>query len=291
MDSAFVIFKKRTPRFDYNLLFILYFYVEIVNKELCAGSAFTEACASVRLGAQWGKELLQVSETANKKNLRLLKRVPFFAQLEEEELQPILAHLQELQIGKNQTIFREGSPGEFLFMIRTGNVKIYKLSKEGKEQILGVFGPGDFFAELPLLDGGKYPASAEALTAGTLVRLSRENFLKILAAHPSVVTRILETVGARLRYFTNMVADLTLKDAARRLAGFLYEKAKRHTLPGQKVVGFPLELTHQEIASLIGTARETVSRTLQQFQREEIIRIRDRHVTVLDMARLAAAAR
>jgi CRP/FNR family transcriptional regulator len=233
----------------------------------------------------------QVSETSDKKNLRLLRKVPFFAQLEEEELGPILAHLQERQISKNETIFREGTPGEYLFMIRSGNVKIYKLSEEGKEQILAVFGPGDFFAELPLLDGGKYPASAEALTVATLVRLSRENFLNILSDHPSVVTKILETVGARLRHFTNMVADLTLKDASRRLAGFLYEKAKRQDLLLQKEVRFPMELTHQEIASLIGTARETVSRTLQQFQKEEIIEIKDRHVTVLDMNRLSTAAR
>ncbi len=230
-------------------------------------------------------------DRSDKKNLRLLKKVPFFAQLEEEELHPILGQLQERQIRKNETIFREGMPGEYLFMIRTGNVKIYKLSEEGREQILGVFGPGDFFAELPLLDGGKYPASAEALTAGTLVRLRRESFLEILNDHPGVVTKILETVGARLRYFTNMVADLTLKDASRRLAGFLYEKAKRHGLRGQREVRFPMELTHQEIASLIGTARETVSRTLQQFQKEEIIDIRDRHVTVLDMERLSTAAR
>ncbi len=230
-------------------------------------------------------------EKSDKKNLRLLKKVPFFSPLEEAELHPILTHLQVRQIGKNETIFREGTPGEYLFMIRTGNVKIYKLSEEGREQILGVFGPGDFFAELPLLDGGKYPASAEALTAGTLVQLSRDNFLEILNEHPGVVTKILETVGARLRYFTNMVADLTLKDASRRLAGFLYEKARRHALPGQKEVRFPMELTHQEIASLIGTARETVSRTLQQFQKEEMINIKERHVTVLDMERLSTAAR
>lgn len=225
------------------------------------------------------------------KNLRLLRKVPFFEPLKEEELRSLLPFIKEKKYKKNQTIFHEGEPGRYLFMIRSGNVKIYKLSEDGREKILRVFGADEFFAELPLLDGGKYPASAETLSAATLLCLSRENFLKILSDNPQIMSKIHEIVGNRLRHFTSMVTDLTLKDASRRLAGFLLEKAEEKDLFSSKEIRFPLELTHNEIASLIGTARETVSRTLRQLQKEGMIEIKDRYITVLDKERLARAAR
>lgn len=232
-----------------------------------------------------------MAETSAGKNLRLLRKIPFLNPLKEEELLTLLPFLKEKEYKKNQVIFHEGAPGNHLFLIRSGNVKVYKLSYDGKEKILRVFGPGDFFAELPLLDGGRYPASAETLSPATLVSLSRANFLKILAGNPEIMTKIYEIVGNRLRHFTGVVTDLTLKDASRRLAGFLLEKAEKKDLFTSKEVRFPMELTHQEIASLIGTARETVSRTLRQFQKDGLIEIKDRYITVLDKERLTGAAR
>lgn len=227
---------------------------------------------------------------SNDKNLRLLKRIPFFSPLAEEELNSLLPCLKEKNYKKNQVVFHEGAPGRQLFLIRSGNVKVFKLSEDGREKILRVFGPGDFFAELPLLDGGKYPASAETLSPATLVCLSREDFLKILSGNPQILQKIHEIVGNRLRHFTNAVTDLTLKDASRRLAGFLLEKTEEYQILTSKEIRFPMELTHQEIASLIGTARETVSRTLRQFQKEGVIEIKDRYITVLDKERLGTAA-
>ena len=232
-----------------------------------------------------------MTEMSNDKNHRLLKKVPFFSNLEDKEIDSILTIVIEKKYKKNQVIFHEGEPGEYLFMVRSGNVKVYKLSEDGKEKILGVFGPGDFFAELPLLDGGKYPASSETLSPTNLLCLSRENFLKILSKNPQITGKIHEIVGSRLRHFTSQITDLTLKDASCRLAGFLLEKAEEKNIFNAKEIRFPMELTHQEIASLIGTARETVSRTLRQFQKEGLIEIKDRYVTVLDKDLLKKAAR
>jgi CRP-like cAMP-binding protein len=236
-------------------------------------------------------EGLFMTEATDERHLKLLKKIPFFSPLQDEELHYILPHLREKKFKKNQVIFHEGEPGHHLYMIRSGQVKVYKLSEEGKEKILRVFGPGDFFAELPLLDGGKYPASAETLSPATLLLLSRENFLNVLSKYPQLTGKIYEIVGDRLRHFTTAVTDLTLKDASRRLAGFLLEKAREHDRHSLSKGRFPLELTHQEIASLIGTARETVSRSLKQLQTEGIIEIKDRYVTVLDQERLTEAAR
>jgi CRP/FNR family transcriptional regulator len=227
----------------------------------------------------------------DEKILRTLERIPFFADLSNDEIRSVLPLFKEKSVDKNQVIFHEGEPGRFLYIVRSGSVKVYKLSEDGKEKILRVFGPGQFFAELPVLDGRKYPASAEALTAGTLLCLSRENFLKILSTYPKITGKLYEIVGERLRHFATAVTDLTLKDASRRLAGFLQEKMDSSNRLAQNQVRFPLELTHQEIASLIGTARETVSRTLKQFEREGMIEIKDRYVTVLDEEGLAKAAR
>ncbi len=228
---------------------------------------------------------------SNEKNLKLLQRIPFFTSLKEEELRTLLPILEEKRTQKGEVLFHEGEPGRRLYMIRSGQVKVFKLSEAGKEKILRVFGPGDFFAELPLLDGGNYPASAEALSTATLLTLSRENFLNILVQYPAITNKIYEIVGSRLRQFTTMVTDLTLKDASRRLAGFLLEKAAEQVHFSEEQVRFPLELTHQEIASLIGTARETVSRSLKQLQSDGVIEIRERYVTVLDRNALGEAAR
>ncbi|NOY53428.1 MAG: Crp/Fnr family transcriptional regulator [Deltaproteobacteria bacterium] len=228
---------------------------------------------------------------SNEKNLRLLQKIPFFTSLKEEELRTILPFLEEKQTRKGEILFHEGEPGRRLYLIRMGQVKVFKLSEGGKEKILRVFGPGDFFAELPLLDGGNYPASAEALSAATLLSLSRKNFLDILKKYPVITGKIYEIVGNRLRHFTTVVTDLTLKDASRRLAGFLLEKAAQQVHLSQGQVRFPLGLTHQEIASLIGTARETVSRSLKQLQSDGIIEIKERYVTVLDRNALRQAAR
>jgi len=228
---------------------------------------------------------------SEEKALRILKKVSFFHNLEEEELRYILPFLQVQSFPKNQVIFHEEEPGRYLYMIRSGNVKVYKLSEDGKEKILRVFGPGDFFAELPLLDGGKYPATAETISPATLLKLSRENFLKVLSRYPEISGKIYEVVGKRLRHFTAEITDLTLKDASHRLAGFLLEKAREYEHLSSSQIRFPLELTHQEIASLIGTARETVSRTLKRFQKEGIIDLKERHVTILDRDRLIMAAR
>lgn len=228
---------------------------------------------------------------SEEKNLRLLKKVPFFAPLEEEELRLLLPFLKEKKYKKNQVIFHEGEPGHYLFLIRSGSVKVYKLSEDGKEKILRVFGPEDFFAELPLLDGGKYPASAETLSACTLLCLSREDFTKTCSGNPDIMKKIYEIVGDRLRHFTTMVTDLTLKDASCRLAGFLLEMAGQKDPFSLKEIRFPMELTHQDIASLIGTARETVSRALKQLEKQGIIEIKERYLTILDKERLVQAAR
>lgn len=232
-----------------------------------------------------------MTENSWEKNLRLLKKIPFLAPLEEEALQSLLPLLKEKKYKKNQVVFHEGEPGRYLFLIRSGNVKVYKLSEDGKEKILRVFGPDDFFAELPLLDGGKYPASAETLSDCTLLCLSREDFLRTLSWNPEIMKKIYEIVGGRLRHFTTMVTDLTLKDASCRLAGFLLDMAEQKDPFSSKVIRFPMELTHQDIASLIGTARETVSRTLRQFQKEGMIEIKERYITILDKERLAQTAR
>ena len=225
------------------------------------------------------------------RNLALLKKIPFLEPLDTEELHRLLPRLRERRCGRGEVLFHEGEPGHELYLVRSGQVKVYRLSEEGKEKILGVFGPGDFFAELPLLDGGRYPASAETLAQSILLCLRREDFLDVVGRRPEVLQKMHEIVGIRLRGFASMVTDLTLKDATRRLAGFLLDKAREYDLFAGDEVRFPLNLTHQEIASLIGTARETVSRTLGQFQQQGLIEIKDRFVTIRNRKALADRAR
>lgn len=231
-----------------------------------------------------------MTQDADKRNLSAVRRTAIFSTLTDDEIRAALPFFRERRIKKGEVIFHEGEPGRHFYIVRSGSVKVYKLSEDGKERILQVFGPGQFFAELPVLDGRNYPASAEALSQGTLLFVSRDDFFQILSRYPQMTATVYEIVGDRLRHFATAVTDLTLKDASRRLAGFLLAKMEAHDPLGQDQVRFPLELTHQEIASLIGTARETVSRTLRQFEKDGILEMKDRHITVLDKGLLEKAS-
>lgn len=231
-----------------------------------------------------------MKDEADKRKFNVVRKVAIFSPLTDDEVRSTLPFFREKKMRKSEVIFREGEPGRHFYLVRSGSVKVYKLSEDGRERILQVFGPGQFFAELPVLDGRNYPASAEALSPSTLLFVNRDDFLQILARYPQMTGKVYEIVGDRLRHFATAVTDLTLKDASRRLAGFLLAKMEAYDRLNQDEVRFPLELTHQEIASLIGTARETVSRTLRQFEKDGIIEMKDRHITVRDKSLLAQAA-
>jgi CRP/FNR family transcriptional regulator len=176
-----------------------------------------------------------------------------------------------------------------LYIIEAGRVRIYRTNPEGREQVLHIEGPGRAVAELPLFDGGSYPASAVTLEETRLVFLPRADFEYLYRTHPDIAHAIIRALGRRLRHLVHLTETLAFRDVAARLALLLVgyaERSGRHTPDG---IELTLNRTQEELALEIGAARESVSRAMKQLRRKGLIRPIDRdRLLVPDLSRLRA---
>ncbi|MCL5982564.1 MAG: Crp/Fnr family transcriptional regulator [Firmicutes bacterium] len=215
-----------------------------------------------------------------------LKKIPLFDGLADEELSMIAALTVEKVYRKNALIFLEDDPGEGLFIIQQGRVKISKNSADGREQILHILKDGDVFAEVVLFDQGVYPATAEAVEDTRVWLLRNEDMERLLQKQPKLAVKLLRLMSRRLRQSQLLIRDLALHDTCGRLAGLLLRLARRE---GEKAGGriiLDLDLTRQELASMIGTSRETVARILSRFQKEGVLVLEKQKIVILDEQKL-----
>lgn len=187
-----------------------------------------------------------------------------------------------------EAIFTEGDACQGLYVIESGRVKIFKISAGGREQVLAIDGPGASIAELPVFDNGNYPASATAMSEARLVFVSKQDFRALCLEHPQVALKVLRVVGARLRRLVGIIEELSFTTVRHRMAALLLNLAKRSGTKTARGVEFTLPATHQDVAGMIGTVRELVSRNLSRLQAEEIISVEGRVVVVPDLSRLEA---
>ena len=219
-----------------------------------------------------------------------LKKVPFFSDLQEEALQALADSALTLYFSKGELIFLEGGPCPGLFIVHSGAVKIFKMSPAGREQILGIEAPGRPVAELAVLDEGPYPASAAAVEDTVLFMIPKAEFHRLCRHHPDIAFRIIRSLAGRFRKLVGLVEILAFLEVGQRLARFLVE---RITLEGKSAangIEVQVDMSHQDIASRIGTVRELVSRSFSRFQEQGLLTVKNRTVTVLDMDRLKAEA-
>jgi CRP-like cAMP-binding protein len=212
----------------------------------------------------------------------ILSKVPVFSGLEENELDFLVQRAVPRQYGGSEIIFNEGEPCSGLYVVQSGHVRIFKSSSSGREQVLSIDGPGSSVAELPVFDGGNYPASCAAVDDSTLLFVSKQDFQALCLAHPQVALKVLRVVGARLRRLVGIIEELSFTTVRGRIASFLLrlaEKGKR-TPEGIEI---ELPTSNQELASQIGTVRELISRNLSRFQAEGIIKLAGRHVVIADL--------
>jgi CRP/FNR family transcriptional regulator, cyclic AMP receptor protein len=214
-----------------------------------------------------------------------LKRAPMFAALTDTETQALAARTVVRSYSPGELLFSEGDPCAGLYLIASGRVRIYKASPSGREQVLAVEGPGASIAELPVFDGGNYPASATALERADLLFVSRKDFRNVCLEHPEVALKVLQVVGGRLRRLVGIIEELSFTTVRHRLISWLLRQAKTEGNCGPVVL---LSTSQQELASQIGTVRELVSRNLARLQAQGLIRITGREVTILDQAGLEA---
>lgn len=227
----------------------------------------------------------QLMPTAATSRFATLRKTPLFVDLAEEELAYMAERAVVRRFDAGQLVFSEGDPCPGLWVIETGRVRIFKSSSSGREQVLAIEGPGSSVAELPVFDGGKYPASAAAVDEATLLFISKEDFQSLCLKHPQVGLKVLRIVGRRLRGLVGIIEELSFGTVRHRLIALLVRLARQ----GQRTAeGVQVELpaTNQELAAQIGTVRELVSRNLSRLQAENRIRIEGRNVVIADLAAL-----
>lgn len=212
---------------------------------------------------------------------QILKSTPLFAALEESEIASLAARCGIRPYAAGESLFSEGEPCKGLYIIVSGRVRIFKTSAGGREQVLAVEGPGASVAELPVFDGGPYPASGAAVESSELLFVSRADLRALCLEKPEVGLKILQVVGARLRRLVGIIEELSFTTVRHRLISWLLREAG-----GSKAV--QLTASHQELAAQIGTVRELVSRNLARLQAQGFIAIEGRRIEILDRDGLEA---
>ena len=221
----------------------------------------------------------------------LLRQVSIFAELDDAELERLANRCVARTMPSGTLLFARGDSCRGLYIVDSGRVRIYRVSPEGREQVLHVEGPGRPVAELPLLDGGAYPASAITLEESRLVFLPRAEFEHLYRTNADAADAIIRALAKRLRHLVHVNQTLAFRDVAARLAMLLAGYADRAGRPVDGGVEIPLDRTQEEMALEIGAARESVSRALKQLQRKGLIASVERDRLVIpDVERLRTIA-
>jgi len=217
-----------------------------------------------------------------------LKRVPIFSGLTEAEVVFLAQRTVPRRFSTGETVFAEGEPCTGLYVVESGHVRIFKSSAGGREHVLAIEGPGSSVAELPVFDGGNYPASVSAVDDAILLFVSKQDFQALCLEHPQVALKVLRVVGARLRRLVAIIEELSFTTVRHRLAAFLVRLAKTSGTRSGNGLEITLPANNQELASQIGTVRELISRNLSRFQAEGMIKIEGRNVFITDLKALEA---
>ena len=216
-----------------------------------------------------------------------LKQVPFFSGLSDRELTPLATHCRRRQYRRNQVIFHQDDPGDTLYIVLSGRVRIVLPSPEGEDIVLVVFVSGDCFGELSLLDGKPRSATAVAQDACEALTLGRFEFLEHVAGHPAVALQVLQTLAARLRRTNVLLADFAFMDLSARLAKRLLELARTQGERTGPHAPISIQITQGELASLVGSRRESVNKELHAFAQRGLLIIQRGRILIKDPEVLA----
>ena len=217
-----------------------------------------------------------------------LRQTPLFASLSDPELSLVAARSSTRSYAAGELLFSEGEACRGLYVVMSGRIRIFKISRSGREQVLAIEGAGRSVAELPVFDGGNYPASAVAVEASEIILILREDFRALCLETPELSLKLLQVVGGRLRQLIAIIEELSFTTVRGRLISWLLRRAKHAGRPNLGPVAFDLGATHQEIASQIGTVRELVSRNMARLQAEGLIQVNGHEIIIPDKAALEA---
>jgi len=213
----------------------------------------------------------------------ILRKTPLFASLTDDEMRAVANRATRKRFQKDEQLFAEGDPCTGLYLISSGKVRIFKLSPSGREQILAVEGPGSSFAELPVFDGGNYPAAASALEDTEVLFISRRDFQSFCREHPDVALKVIAVVGSRLRRLVGIIEELSFTTVRQRLIAVILRLAQASHSRSKEGVHIELAKSHQDLAAELGTVRELVSRNLSRLVAEGLLDVEGRKIVVKDL--------
>lgn len=215
----------------------------------------------------------------------ILKKTALFAGLNENEIRSLAARVITRRFSRGQLLFSEGDSCAGLFVVASGKVRIFKMSAAGREQILAIEGPGSTVAELPVFDGGNYPASASATEDAEVLFISRSDFQNFCREHPDVALKVIAVVGSRLRRLVGIIEELSFTTVRQRLIALILRLAQTGE-PSKGGIRIALTGSHQELAAELGTVRELVSRNLGRLEAEGFLKVEGREILVKNLPAL-----
>lgn len=207
-----------------------------------------------------------------------LSQVDLFNDLSLQQLDEVGSIISDKKYKKGELIFADGDDGIGFYIVITGRVKVYKVSPDGKEQIMHIFGPGQPFAEVPVFEGSRYPANAEAMEQCRLFFFPKKDFIKLIQANPSLSMNMLASLSQRLKQFSRLIESLSLKEVPGRLASYLLYMSDKNG----SIEEFELDIAKSQLASLLGTIPETLSRIFTRLSQHDLIRIQGPMIAILD---------
>lgn len=217
---------------------------------------------------------------------KVLRKTPLFDSLTDTQMRALAGRVVRKSVNRGELLFAEGDPCSGLFLVATGKVRIFKLSASGREQVLAMEGAGSSFAELPVFDGGNYPASASAWEDSQILFISRKDFQNFCREHPDVALKVIAIVGSRLRRLVGIIEELSFTTVRHRLISLIVQLAEGEGAASKEGILVELKKSHQDFAAELGTVRELVSRNLGRLQAEGYLDVQGRKLVVKDLAGL-----
>jgi CRP/FNR family transcriptional regulator, cyclic AMP receptor protein len=216
---------------------------------------------------------------------------PLFATMDADETRTLFESMQQIELSRGDVLFREGEPGDRLYVIASGKIKLGRRSNDGRENLLSILGPGEMFGELSLFDPGPRTATASSVADSVIYELGHDQLVEWIEKHPSVAKHLLNALARRLRRTNETLADLVFSDVPGRVAKALLDLSTRFGEETDEGVRVAHDLTQEELAQLVGASRETVNKALADFATRGWVRREGRAVVLLDVDRLERRAR
>jgi CRP/FNR family transcriptional regulator len=223
-------------------------------------------------------------------SIELLRRCPLFAGLKEDDLKRIRAIASLRQIEKKEVLFSDGEEARGFYVILSGKVKLFKVSPEGKEQILHIVSAPDAFAEAALFLEGTYPAFAEAMTDSQLLYFPKRDFIQLIEKNPQLSINIIVTLSHFLKRFASLIEELSLKEVSSRIAKYVVDLSIKSSKEGKSPKEVELDLSKTQLALKLGTISETLSRTLAKMKAKRIIDVKKNKIIILNREALEELA-